>query len=107
MTVVYVGANSLDKWSSPTNDTDDDNYYNIYTKIDALEKDMKNLETRLQKKKKLLRQVLQSVIDVDSNPVLADNSLKKQTHQDSKKNGNLFLLSFYKIKLILLILTCI
>ena len=107
MTVVHVGANSLDKRSSPTNDTDDDNYYNIYTKIDALEKDMKKLETRLQKKKKILRQVLQSVIDVDSNPVLADNSLKKQTHQDSKKNGHLFLLSFYKIKLILLIFTCI
>ena len=99
MTGVFVGANSLDKRTSPPNNTDEDNYYNIYTKIDALEKDMKNLETRLQKKKKLLRQVLQSVIDIDSNLGLADNSLKKQRQQTSKKNGNLLLKRFYKIKL--------
>ena len=36
----------------------------------------------------IIRQVLQSVIDVDSNPGLIDNSLKKQTHQASKKNRN-------------------
>ena len=52
MTVVHVCANSLDKRASSATNTDDDNYYNIYTKIDALEKDMKNLKTRLQKKKK-------------------------------------------------------
>ena len=99
MTGVYVGANSLEKRTSSANNTDEDNYYNIYTKIDALEKDLKKLETRLQKKKKLLRQVLQSVIDIDSNLGLADNSLKKQRQQTSKKNGNLILKRFYKIKL--------
>ena len=55
MTGVNVDANSLDKRASPTNNTDEDNYYNIYTKTDALEKDMKNPETRLHKKTKLLR----------------------------------------------------
>ena len=99
LTGVNVGANSLDKRASSANNTDEDNYYNIYTKIDALEKDLKKLETRLQKKKKLLRQVLQSVIDIDSNLGLADNSLKKQRQQTSKKNGNLLLKRFYKIKL--------
>ena len=107
MTGVYVGANSLDKRASSANNTDEDNYYNIYSKIDALEKDLKKLETRLQKKKKLLRQVLQSVIDIDSNLGLADNSLKKQRQQTSKKNGNLLLKRFYKIKLTYLIFTFI
>ena len=52
LTGVNVGANSLDKRTSPINNTDEDNYYNIYSKINALEKDLKKLETRLQKKKK-------------------------------------------------------
>ena len=99
MTGVYVGANSLDKRASSANNTDEDNYmyYNIYTKIGALEKDLKKLETRLQKKKKLLRQVLQSVIDIDSNLGLADNSLKKHRQQTSKKNGNLLFKRFSKL----------
>ena len=41
------------------------------------------------KRKIIIRQVLQSVIDVDSNPGLTDDSLKKQTHQAPKKNRNL------------------
>ena len=84
-----VAANSLDKRTTFAKRTDKDTYYNIYTKINALEKELKNLETRLQKKNKLLRQVLQSVLD-DSNLELPDKSLKKQTTLASKKNGNLF-----------------
>nr|XP_022305015.1 uncharacterized protein LOC111112022 isoform X2 [Crassostrea virginica] len=80
-----VAANSLDKRTSFAKRTDKDTYYNIYTKINALEKDLKNMETRLQKKNKLLRQVLQSVLE-DSNLELPDKSLKKQTNLASKKN---------------------
>ena len=92
LTGVNVGANSLDKRTIPANNNDEDNYmyYNIYTKLDALEKNMKNLERRLQKKKNVLRQVLQSVLDIDSNLGLTDNIFNKQRHQASKKNGNYF-----------------
>ncbi|XP_078322014.1 uncharacterized protein LOC111110909 isoform X2 [Crassostrea virginica] len=81
-----VGANSLDKRTSFAKRANKDTYYNIYTKINALEKDLKNLKTRLQKKNKLLRQVLQSVIEMDSNLELPDKNLKKQTNLASKKN---------------------
>ena len=84
-----VAANSLDKRTRFAKRTDKNTYYNIYAKINALEKDLKNLETRLQKKNKLLRQVLQSVLE-DSNLELPDKSLKKQTDLASKKNGNVF-----------------
>ena len=84
-----IAANALDKTTSFAKRTDKDTYYNIYTKINALEKDLKNLETRLQKKNKLLRQFLQSVLE-DSNLELPDKSLKKQTNQASKKNDNVF-----------------
>ena len=81
-----VGANSLDKRTSFAKRANKDTYYNIYTKINAQEKDLKKLKTRLQKKNKLLRQVLQSVKEMDSNLELPDKSLKKQTNLASKKN---------------------
>ena len=84
-----VAANSLDKRTSFAKKTNKDTYYNIYIKINALEKVLKNLETRLQKKNKLLRQVVQSVLE-DSNLELPDKSLKKQTNLASKKNVNVF-----------------
>ena len=60
------------------------------------------------KRKNIIRQVLQSVIDVDSKPGLTDNSLKKQTHQASKKNGNLFLYSYnFHIFIIFNIILCL
>ena len=88
------GTNSLDKRTRFAKRTDKDTYYNIYIKINALEKDLKNLETRLQKKNKLLRQVLQSVIEIDSNPGLPVK--KKQKIPESKKNVNVL----HKIKFI-------
>ena len=73
------GTNSLDKRTRFAKRTDKDTYYNIYIKINALEKDLKNLETRLQKKNKLLRQVLQSVIEIDSNPGLPVKKKQKNS----------------------------
>ena len=90
------GTNSLDKRTSFAKRSDTDTYYNIYTKINALEKNLKILETRLQKKNKLLRQVLQSVIETDSNPGFPVKTLKKQNILESKKNGN----GLLKIKII-------
>ena len=42
---------SLDRRANVIKRSDRDTYYNIYTKINALEKDLNNLKTRLQKKK--------------------------------------------------------
>lgn len=88
-----LSANSLDKRFNFAKRSDRDNFYNIYTKINAMEKDLKNMETKLQKRTKMLRQVLRSVIDIG----LPDKNRKKQTNLASKKNGNLI---FTKTKLI-------
>ena len=81
---------SLDRRANVVKRSDKDTYYNIYTKINAMEKDLKNLETKLQKRTKLLRQVLQSVIEVDSNLGLSDKNLKNERKLAPENNGNFF-----------------
>nr|XP_022310312.1 uncharacterized protein LOC111115763 [Crassostrea virginica] len=81
------GEHSLERRANVSKRTDKNTYYNIYTKINAMEKDLKNLETKLQKRTKLLRQVLQSVIEVDSNLGLSDKNLKKERKLAPKKNA--------------------
>ena len=83
------GEHSLDRRAHVVKRTDKNTYYNIYTKINAMETDLKNLETKLQKRTKLLRQVLQSVLEMDSNIGLPDKNQKNQTNLTSKENGNL------------------
>ena len=82
---------SLDRRANVAKRSDNDTYYNIYTKINTLEKYVSNLETKLQTRTKLLRQVLKSVVEIDSNKGLPEKSPKNQNIQTSKKNGNLFL----------------
>ena len=72
------GEHSLDRRANVVKGTDKNTYYNIYSKINAMEKDLKNMETTLQKRTKLLRHVLQSVIEVDSNLGLSDKNLKNE-----------------------------
>lgn len=84
------GEHSIDRRANVNKRTDKNTFYNIYTKINAMEKDLKNLETKLQKRTKMLRQVLQSVIEVDSNLGLSDKNLKKERKLAPKKNGNFF-----------------
>ena len=93
---------SLDKRANVAKRIDKNSHYNIYTKINSLEKDLSNLETKLQKRTKLLRQVLRSVIEMDSNVGLLDKSPKKQTNLASKKNGNLSSQFFFFISLFFL-----
>ena len=84
------GEHSLDRRANVVKRTDKNTFYNIYTKINAMEKDLKNLETKLQKRTKLLRHVLRSVLEMDSNLGLPGKNQKKQTNLASKKNGNFF-----------------
>ena len=86
---LMIGGSCSDHSANVAKRTINNTYYNIYTKINSLEKDLSNLETKLQKRTKLLRQVLRSVIEMDSNVGLLDKSPKKQTNLASKKNGKL------------------
>ena len=61
------GEHSVDRRANVVKRADNDTYYNIYTKINTLEKYVSNLETKLQTRTKLLRQVLKSVLELDSN----------------------------------------
>nr|XP_022310183.1 uncharacterized protein LOC111115653 [Crassostrea virginica] len=81
------GEHSLDRRANVVKRSDKNTYYNIYTKINAMETDLKNLETKLQKRTKLLRQVLQSVLEMDSNIGLPDKNQKNQTNLTSKENA--------------------
>ena len=81
---------SLDRRTNVTRRTDNDTYYNIYTKINTLQKDLKSLEIKLQTRTKLLRQVLRSVLEMDSNLEMSEKNQKKQTNLASKRNGNIF-----------------
>nr|XP_022294716.1 collagen alpha-1(VIII) chain-like [Crassostrea virginica] len=81
------GEHSLDRRANVVKRSDNDTYYNIYTKINTLEKYVSNLETKLQTRTKLLRQVLKSVLELDSNLGLPKKNLKKENIQASKKNA--------------------
>lgn len=77
------GEHSLDRRANVAKRSDNDTtYYNIYTKINTLEKYVSNLETKLQKRAKLLQKLLKSVVEIDGNIGLSEKS--------PKKNGNLF-----------------
>ena len=84
------GEHSLDRRANVAKRSDNDTYYNIYTKINTLEKYVSNLETKLQTRTKLLRKVLKSVLELDSNLGFPNKNLKKENIQASKKNGNFF-----------------
>nr|XP_022290028.1 complement C1q-like protein 4 [Crassostrea virginica] len=67
--IIGVNSNaiSLDKRANFAKRADKNTLYNIYTKINTLEKALKNQETRNQKRTKLLREVLKSFVGIDSN----------------------------------------
>ncbi|XP_022309586.2 uncharacterized protein LOC111115218 [Crassostrea virginica] len=81
------GEHSLDRRANVVKRADNDTYYNIYTKINTLEKYVINLETKLQTRTKLLRQVLKSVLEMDSNLGLPNKYLKKENIPALKKNA--------------------
>lgn len=68
--IIGVNSNaiSLDKRANFAKRADKNTLiYNIYTKINTLEKALKNQETRNQKRTKLLREILKSFVGIDSN----------------------------------------
>ena len=76
-----VDANSLDKRANFTKTADKDTYYNIYTKINTIEK-VESLEeagNKNAKRTKQVRQMLQSVIEMDGNQELMPNKSVKKT----------------------------
>ena len=91
---LLIGGNcdehSVDRRANVVKRADNNTYYNIYTKINTLEKYVSNLETKLQNRTKLLRKMLKSVLELDSNLGFPNKNLKKENIEASKKNGNFF-----------------
>ncbi|XP_022303035.2 uncharacterized protein LOC111110735 [Crassostrea virginica] len=72
---VSCGDRSLGRRTNVANRSDNNTCNNIYTKINTLEKDLSNLETKLRKRTKLLQQVLRSVLEMDSNLEMSETNL--------------------------------
>ena len=85
-----VDANSLDKRAIFAKTADKDTYYNIYTKINTIEK-VESFEEagnkNAKKRTKLVRQMLQSVIEMDGNQGLPNKSVKKNQNNLEPKKG--------------------
>ena len=84
------GDRSLGRRTNVAKRSENNTCNNIYTKINTLEKDLSNLETKLRKRTELLQQVLRSVLEMDSNLEMSEENQKKQTNLASKRNGNIF-----------------
>ncbi|XP_078322073.1 uncharacterized protein LOC111112209 [Crassostrea virginica] len=69
-----VNAYSLVDQSNVSNSSEEYGYYNIYDKIDSLQKAFQTLETNVQRKNNILRQVLQSITEMDDNTEMSDES---------------------------------
>ena len=67
------GEHSLDRRANVAKRSDNDTYYNIYTKINTLEKYVSNLVKRT----KLLQKLLRSVVEIDDNIGLSEKSPKR------------------------------
>ena len=63
-------------------------YYNIYNKIDSMQKAFQTLETNVQRKNNMLRQILQPITEMDDNIKMSDQSSQvTKTVQPLQKNG--------------------
>ena len=77
-----------------SNNTEDNGYYNIYSKIDSLEKSLQNLQTGVNNRNKLLQQVFLAIAEFDADPAMTDVDLKSLVLQTTSKNGNFISSSF-------------
>ena len=65
-------------------------YYNIYNKIDSMQKAFQTLETNVQRKNTMLRQILQPITTMDDNIEMSDQSSQvTKTVQPIQKNGKI------------------
>ena len=94
MAGILVGGHPIADQTS--NNTEDNGYYNIYSKIDSLEKNLHNLQTRVKNRNKLLQQVFLAIAELDNDPAMTDMDLKSLILQTKSKNGN-FISSFFII----------
>ena len=69
-----VSAYSLADRSDVSNSSEEYGYYNIYDKIDSLQTAFQTVETNMQRKNNMLRQVLQSITEMDDNIEMSDES---------------------------------
>ncbi|XP_078321678.1 uncharacterized protein LOC144621765 [Crassostrea virginica] len=69
-----VSAYSLADRSAVSNSSEEYGYYNIYDKIDSLQTAFQTVETNMQRKNNMLRQVLQSITEMDDNIEMSDKS---------------------------------
>ena len=83
-----VNAYSLADRSDFSNSSEEYGYYNIYDKIDSLQKAFRTLEPNVQRKNNILRQVLQSITEMDDNIEMSDQSSQGPTTiQPVQKKG--------------------
>ena len=70
------------------NSSEEYGYYNIYNKIDSMQKAFQTLETNVQRKNNMLRQILQPITEMDDNIRMSDQSSQvTKTVQPLQKNG--------------------
>ena len=71
-----------------SNSSEEYGYYNIYNKIDSLQKAFQTLETNVQRKNNMLRQVLQSITEMnDTIEMSEERSQGPMIIQTIEKNG--------------------
>ena len=71
-----------------SNSSEEYGYYNIYNKIDSMQKAFQTLETNVQRKNNMLRQILQPITKMDDNIEMSDQSSQvTKTVQPLQKNG--------------------
>nr|XP_022295512.1 uncharacterized protein LOC111105483 [Crassostrea virginica] len=70
-----------------SNGSEEYGYYNIYNKIDSMQKAFQTLETNVQRKNNMLRQILQPITKMDDNIEMSDQSSQvTKTVQPLQKN---------------------
>ena len=84
MAGIPIGGNPLAEYS--INNTHY-NEYNIYAKIDSLEKDLQNLQISIIKRNKLLKQMFLAITELNVDPAMFDVELKSLVLQTKTKNG--------------------
>ena len=81
---IPVGGHPLAEYS--INNTLD-NEYNIYAKIDSLEKDLQNLQISIIKRNKLLKKMFLAITELNDDSAMFDVDLKSLVLQTKTKNG--------------------
>ena len=86
--VFMIGEKGIVFSLAVSNSSEEYGYYNIYNKIDSMQKDFQTLETNVQRKNNMLRQILQPITEMDDNIKMSDQSSQvTKTVQPLQKNG--------------------